>query len=130
MNTFKTIGRPLPERLNVVYTCKTEILDDPKVLYTQDDPLTLFRKLKGMGYNEICAVGGSFLNTSLMHIGLIDEIHLTIIPKLFGSGLSMFSQGLNLDRNLELKFAQLMDDKQTVLLIYKVIYGEKNALRN
>jgi len=50
---------------------------------------------------------------------LIDEIILTIEPRLFGSGLSLFSDNVNV--NLELLEAKKINDS-SIMLKYKVIY--------
>ena len=72
-----------------------------------------------MGYRQALLGGGTYLNTLFLEKKLIDEIILTIEPKIFGDGLSLFSK----DFNIEL---QLLEVKQinanAIMLRYKVKY--------
>jgi len=51
---------------------------------------------------------------------LIDEIILTIEPKIFGSGLGLFSK--DLDVNLELIEVKKINDN-SIMVKYKTIYA-------
>jgi dihydrofolate reductase len=57
------------------------------------------------------------VNTLFIKEGLIDEIHVTLVPRLFGRGLSLFHESLDID--LELLENKPMDHG-SVLLIYRV----------
>ncbi len=114
-NTFKLFKKPLPHRLNIVYTRQKLSSNDKNVLFTKDHPELLINKLEDLGYNDICIIGGSEVNT--LFIDYIDEMHLTVSPKIFGSGLSLFSH--DLDLSLELTHLDIFKD-DSVLLIYSM----------
>jgi 2,5-diamino-6-(ribosylamino)-4(3H)-pyrimidinone 5'-phosphate reductase len=48
----------------------------------------LFRKLKKMGLKTILVEGGGELNWSLLRLGLVDELRVTIAPKIAGGRLA------------------------------------------
>ena len=48
----------------------------------------LFRKLENMGLKKILVEGGGELNWSLLHLWLVDELTITISPKIAGGRLA------------------------------------------
>lgn len=123
-NTFKLFKNPLQHRLNVVYTRQKISSNYLNVLYTNDPPKILLNKLKKLGYSDVCLIGGSKVNTIFTEY--IDEIHLTIVPKLFGNGISLFTESTNIDTNLKLK-DMIELGSGNILMIYTVVKSEKNV---
>lgn len=114
-NTYKTIGRPLPGRLNIVYS--KENIEGVEV--TQKEPAELIKDLENRGYREAAICGGSTIYTMFMEAGLVDKLYLTIEPVLFGSGMTLFNKKFDA-KKLELKSMQKLGD-ETVLLEYDVV---------
>ena len=48
----------------------------------------LFLSLKGMGMNKFLVEGGGELNWSLLRLGMVDELTVTIAPKIAGGRLA------------------------------------------
>jgi dihydrofolate reductase len=48
------------------------------------------RKLKQQSGKDMHAVGGAMLVSSLMHVGLIDELRLVVVPIVLGGGKPLF----------------------------------------
>jgi 2,5-diamino-6-(ribosylamino)-4(3H)-pyrimidinone 5'-phosphate reductase len=48
----------------------------------------LFRKLEKMGLKKILVEGGGELNWSLLHLWLVDDLTITIAPKIAGGRLA------------------------------------------
>ena len=48
----------------------------------------LFRRLEKIGFKKILVEGGGELNWSLLHLGLVDELTITIAPKIAGGRLA------------------------------------------
>lgn len=118
--TYDTIGRPLPGRLNVVLTRQPQRYKPAHgLMFTSDTPEVLMDGLERQGYEEAILAGGAIINTLFIRPRLVDEILLTISPKLFGKGMTLFSQRLDLD-------LELIDVKQlethTLLIRYGVRY--------
>jgi dihydrofolate reductase len=117
-NTFSTFPAPLKERLNVVFS-ETDHEAREGVKWVKGDPEKVLEELEALGYKSALLGGGSFLNTLFLEKKLISEIILTVEPKIFGTGLSLFNKDLNANLKL-LEVKNLNDD--TLMLRYRVIY--------
>lgn len=120
-NTFATFNKPLPERLNIVMTREPEKYESiPDLLeFTNQSPEVILETLEQRGFDQIALGGGSAVNKMFLDKNLIDEIYLTIEPKIFGSGKRLFDT-VNKEVTLELIDNSLLNDN-TLLLHYKVI---------
>lgn len=119
-NTFKTFPKPLPGRLNVVFSQDGGENIEGLLKWVQGEPETILSELKQLGYTKALLGGGAFLNTLFLKKKLIKEIILTIEPKIFGNGLSLFTEMCETD--LVLLDCQKLNDN-TLMLKYKVIYS-------
>lgn len=116
--TFKTFPAPLKNRLNIVFSEKEE-KEQEGVLWANGEPEKLLEKLEKMGYKKALLGGGTNLNTLFLNKKLINEIIITVEPKIFGSGLSLFNDDFNI--NLELLELKKINQKSFTVK-YKVIY--------
>jgi dihydrofolate reductase len=95
--TFDTIGKPLPGRLNVVITRRPELYPCAEnLICTSDTPELILASLADRGYSHAVLAGGATINSIFMRARLIDELIVTVIPIMFGQGLSMFSEPMNI----------------------------------
>lgn len=117
--TFWTFPAPLPDRLNVVFTLEGNPLKIEGVKWVSGEPEKVLAELEEMGYDSAVLGGGCYLNSLFLRKKLIDEIILTIEPKIFGDGLSLFKENVNI--NLELFEAKKINN-QSIMLRYKVLY--------
>lgn len=116
-NTFRTFPSPLPGRLNVVFSQG----DNPPqagVKWVKGDPEPVLEELEKMGYKSALLGGGAHLNSLFLEHRLIREIILTVEPKIFGSGLSLFNR--DLDANLKLLEVKNLNS-DTLMLRYQVL---------
>lgn len=118
-NTFLTFPAPLKDRLNVVFTLEKNLPEIENVKWVSGEPEDVLKELENIGYNSAVLGGGSFLNALFLEKKLIDEIIITIEPKIFGQGLSLFNKDLNADLKL-LDVNKI--NGNSVVLKYKVIY--------
>ena len=117
-NTFKTFPSPLKNRLNVVFSEKAgEELEGVK--WVSGEPEKVLEDLEKTGFKKALLGGGTGLNTLFLQKKLINEIILTVEPKVFGSGLSLFNDDFDID--LELLELQKIN-QNSYLVRYKVIY--------
>jgi dihydrofolate reductase len=115
-NTFKTLPRPLKERVNIVYS-RTKTFEGAEV--TQKSPNELLEELHGRGFKEVAICGGSNIYNMFMKAGVIDTIYLTIEPILFGKGMRLFED----DMLYRLKLISHTPTESGSLLVeYKVDY--------
>jgi dihydrofolate reductase len=118
-NTFKTFPSPLKDRLNVVFSRATNPPATEGVKWVSGEPEKVLEELETMGYKSALLGGGSFLNSLFLEHKLITEIILTVEPKIFGAGLSLFNRDLDADLKL-LEIKNLSEN--TLMLRYQVIY--------
>ncbi len=88
------------------------------VLWVGGEPKPVLEKLEKMGYKSAILGGGAFLNTQFLQKKLIDEIWLTIEPKIFGDGLGVF--GGDFDQNLKLISVEKINEN-SVVMKYEVV---------
>jgi dihydrofolate reductase len=115
--TFATIGRALPGRRTIVYTSKPEQITAEGVETTNQEPKKLLARLERGGVNAVAICGGASIYALFMQAGVVDELYLTYVPVLFGTGVPLFSQELN--ASLELAEETKLADG-SVLLHYIV----------
>ena len=128
LNTYRTMRRPFPDRLNIVYSdTKENLAPDPTnewasrggpVEATQKNPKQLLKDLEARGYKEVAIIGGTTIFTMFMNAGLVDKLYITIEPVVFGAGMTLFNK--KFEKKLELVSMQKLGE-QTVLLEYNVV---------
>ena len=87
--------------------------------FTNDPPLELIKKLENRGYKKMLLVGGSEINALFLKEKLVNEIHLTIEPRLFGMGKDLISEE-NFNASLKLISVGKLNNQGTILLKYKI----------
>lgn len=118
-NTYDTIGKPLPNRKNVILTRYPEKRQNRDNLIFADRPAQdILKDLAQEGFSEAVLIGGAKINSLFAKAGRIDEIILTYSPLIFGTGLSVFSEDIQLD--LELKQVKQIG-KNLIYVKYKVL---------
>ena len=117
--TFDTFGKPLPGRKNVILTRNTSRKSEwDNLVYTDRPPETLVADLEAEGFSRVILAGGAQVNTLFARKGLIDEVLVTICPMIFGRGISLFTEDVEME--LDLKTVEKISD-QVVYLTYNVV---------
>lgn len=114
-STFKTLPRPLKERVNIVYSRSQEF---EGAEMTNKHPIELLKDLEERGFEEVAICGGSHIYNMFLKAGVVDTLYITVEPIIFGSGISMFNEPMNV--RLELKSHE-KTEAGTLLLEYKVL---------
>jgi dihydrofolate reductase len=123
--TYDTIGKPLPGRLNIVMTRdKARQSDQDNLIFTDLPPARILEDLEKKGYTSAALIGGATVNALFARENLITQVHLTLVPRLFGSGLSLFAPPIDLDMGLTFESCQDIGDGH-LLLIYHVVDHER-----
>jgi len=122
--TFEAMGgKPLPGRLNLILSFNPEKYADqvqPGLLeFFKGTPQEIIAYVAGKGFTAAILGGGARTNAMFLKAGLVDEILITVEPKLFGVGLN-FTEGEELDLDLELIESKELGDG-AVQLRYKVV---------
>ena len=117
--TFETIGKPLPGRKNIVMTrnmARRSRWDN--LIFSSRPPKDILDNLDADGFCEAILAGGAKVNTLFAKAGLINEILVTYAPKIFGQGISLFSEPVCMD--LKLKKIETLEDG-SIYAHYQVI---------
>lgn len=111
-NKHRIILTRQPER----YNSKTV---KGKLEFSDETPKQLAKRLTLLGYKKILLVGGSIINGLFLRQNLVDELYLTIEPRIFGIGKSIV-EGQLLNTKLQLTSIKKINKTGTLLLKYKV----------
>lgn len=113
-----------PGKLRVVMTRQPQKLKQDQVTgvleFTNQSPRQLVKKLAARGFKQMLLVSGPKLNTVFFKDKLIDELLLTLEPKIFGQGKGLVDQ-IPLNVNLKLKNVKKLNNQGTLLLKYSVL---------
>lgn len=124
-NTFATFNdKPLPNRLNMVMTLNEADLEknvDGLIEFVKDEPENILKAIEKRGFESVFIGGGSAINGLFLDRGLVDEIWITIEPKIFGTGLRLFNDKM---RNINLKLLEVEQSNQIVIIKYEVQNGD------
>lgn len=123
--TYDTIGRPLPGRKNIILTRNKErISAPPDLLFCNDSPEKIIADLEEEGYTTVALAGGAQINSLFAAHNLIDEIIITIAPRIFGTGLRLFTESLDL--RLQLLSTKILEEN-FLMVHYRVLKEESQA---
>lgn len=117
-NTYNTFPQNLPGRLHVVFSLEENHPKKEGVKWVKGEPEDVIEELEKDGHKEAILGGGAFINGLFAERGLIDEVILTVEPKLFGKGLTLFDR--DLDINLKFKSVEKLNE-DTLALRYDVL---------
>jgi dihydrofolate reductase len=113
--TFKTLPKPLKDRVNIVYSFD-KTFEGAET--TRKSPQELMEELDQRGFKEVAICGGSSIYTMFIKSGLVKKIYLTIEPVIFGAGMKLFNE--DIDVKLVLK-SQTTGESGSLLLEYDVV---------
>lgn len=88
--------------------------------FTDESPAELVSRLEKEGYKQIFVVGGPHIATSFLKDGLVDEIWLTIEPRIFGTGGNFVTEE-KLDIKLQLISCNKVNANGTLITKYAVL---------
>lgn len=123
LSTYKKLGAEAePERLRLVLTKDPEqyaqFTVPGQLEFVSVTAEQLIQGLREQGRQNVLLVGGG-VNTQFLNAGLIDELYITVEPKLFGAGKQLFA-GSKHDSQLRLLNATQLNDRGTLLLHYLI----------
>ncbi len=116
--TYATMPRPLPDRVNIVYS-RNKTFEGAET--TQLSPIELLKELSDRGFKSVAICGGSHIYTMFMKAKVVDTIYLTIEPIIFGSGIKLFNEEML--SHLKLKEVKESAETGTLLLEYSVNFS-------
>ena len=115
--------KPKPDKLRIVLTKTPARYSNETVKggieFTNEHPIKLLRRLVSKGFKNCLVVGGSEIARLFLQSSLVDELYLTIEPRIFGKGKSMFTEG-EFEAYLKLISFKKLNSRGTLNLKYKV----------
>jgi len=116
--------KPSPKHLLVVITRSPLLYKKYEVKgqleFLSDSPSEIFTRFENEGHEQMIVVGGAHIATSFLREQLIDEIWLTIEPKIFGTG-GCFVIDEMLDIDLRLISCEKVNEQGTLITKYRVV---------
>jgi dihydrofolate reductase len=91
-----------------------------QIEFTNESPVELIARFITKEHKQILVVGGPHIATSFLKEQLIDEVWLTIEPKIFGTG-GNFATEVDLDINLHLIHCEKVNEQGTLITKYAVL---------
>jgi len=123
-NTFSAGSFPTLNHQLVVMTGHPDTYKNLKhpgqIEFTSESPAKLADRFKNNGYEHMLVVGGPHVATSFLKEQLIDELWLTLEPKIFGTGAN-FATDVKLDINLRLLHFEKVNEQGTLITKYAVL---------
>lgn len=124
-NTYEAAKNNLKEkfgRMRIVMTSHPQEYaseSNSGISFTSESPKVLVSRLEKEGHAEALLLGGGRINASFFKEGLVNELYLTIEPKIFGKG-KMLVGDEELDINLKLVEIKQLNNAGTLLLHYSI----------
>jgi dihydrofolate reductase len=87
--------------------------------FSNETPLHLIKRLEELGFTNCLLASGSTVATLFLKAGLVNEIYLTVEPRIFGSGKFLVSNEV-MDISLTIVSVEKLNEQGTLLLHYKV----------
>ena len=124
-NTFNADPiKPSSNQLLVIMTREPSKYKKYEVIgqleFSDKSPGQLTLHFAKKGYEQMFVVGGAHISTSFLKEQLIDELWLTIEPRIFGAG-SNFAIEEKLDINLHLISCERVNEQGTLITKYAVL---------
>jgi dihydrofolate reductase len=117
--TFDTFKRPLKDRRLIILTSDPASVAMEGVEATSESLNDLVIRLESEGVKSVAVSGGASIYRQFINSGLVTELYISILPKLFGIGVPLFDDLV--DKDLELVSTTTLDDNNTLLIHYKVV---------
>jgi dihydrofolate reductase len=115
--------KPEKERLRIILTSKPKTYDTyvipGQMEFSDETPKKLIQRLEKNGFTQMILVSGGKVATSFFRDGLIDELWLTIEPRIFGIGEPLVQEE-KLDISLQLNEIKKLNANGALLLKYNV----------
>lgn len=113
-----------PHILRIVMTGSPEKYEKEKVEgqleFYNTTPSELIKTLEKKGHTKMLLVGGGTINALFFKDNLVDEIYLTIEPKIFSKGKNLIDDAIGgIDVSFRLKNMRQLNEEGTLLLHYE-----------
>ncbi|MCR4263434.1 MAG: dihydrofolate reductase family protein [Candidatus Roizmanbacteria bacterium] len=119
----RSLIKHTPEKRRIILTNEPKKYEQEELSgmleFTRESPRQLISRMKKKGYQQMLLVGGSVVNSLFLKENLIDEIHVTIEPYVFGRGINLVATS-PVNTSLNLVSIKRLNEKGTLYLVYSV----------
>ncbi len=116
--------KPSPNNLLVIMTRRPVDYKKYEVAgqleFSDESPAELTERFRAKGYERMLIVGGPHIATAFFKAGLVDELWLTLEPKIFGKGGNFVIEE-KLDIDLQQISLEKINDRGTMIAKYAVL---------
>ncbi|MBI3981127.1 dihydrofolate reductase [Candidatus Microgenomates bacterium] len=88
--------------------------------FTKEKPVDLVNRLEKKGHQRLLLLGGGEINALFFQANLVDELILTIEPKIFGRGKNLV-ENTDFQAGLKLKKVERLNSSGSLRLFYEII---------
>ena len=116
--TYQLAIEPLQKRNCIVISrsVNTTKKINPLLSYCNPENMPLDDLIRKLGYKKVHILGGTQVYSYCLAHDIIDELYLTIEPKIFGKGLSIFD--VDYQSEWKLETMEKLNNNGTILLKY------------
>lgn len=115
--------KPQQGKLRIVLTRNPERYEQYKEVgqleFSNEHPKELVSRLEKEGYTQMLLVAGSQVTTAFFEEKLVDELWLTLEPKMFGKGKQILTGEMEID--VKLYNIEQLNQHGTLLLQYEIL---------
>lgn len=121
-NTYKASGvKNYKDRKGFVLTNHPQKYDLGEDMFVVNgSPEDVYRQIEQLGVKNLALIGGAQANLLFLKANLVDDIYLTIEPKIFGKGIHIADLE-DLDVKLKLESIEKLNNQGTLLLHYSIL---------
>ena len=124
-NTYKTAIKPLSKRNCLVLSrsakANKQISNLANLHYVDPNKENVKKLIAKLKYKKIAILGGAQTYAYCLKNNLLDELYLTIEPKVFGKGINLFDNEKFLDKKFKLVSIKKLNKHGSLLLKYKLM---------
>ncbi len=91
--------------------------DNADITFTNKTPEKLIEQIKEKSGKDIWICGGAFVANEFLNAGLIDIVHISVMPKILGGGVRLFNER---DKTINLKLIKSENYNGITDLVYSV----------
>lgn len=118
--TYQVANVPLSKRNCIVFTrtVKQPNQASPKCVYFNPAHIDIHEYMRQQGYQSAALLGGAQVYTYFLEQDAIDELCVTIEPRVFGTGVPLFNTKMPVDKSFKLDSMNMLGNGGSVLLRY------------
>lgn len=121
----RSIQAPSTDKLRVILTPTPEKYQAEQVPNSREfynmPPVDLVKMLEERGFTECLLLGGAATSKGFFEAGLVNELVITLEPRLFGNGRPLIEEG-EFEAELKLVSCEQLNNNGSLLLRYEAKY--------